>query len=137
MKKKQVRIVSDVLMFAVMCFLAGTGLLLHYRLVPGYRGGQGLTLLGLTRHEWGAYHFWAACILVFLVLVHLILGFTFIRSVIAAGRSWRWIALGLIGLLITLFFLLMPIERRGADAKGQGGRLRGTHAGRAIDSGRK
>jgi hypothetical protein len=58
--------------------------LIHYRLVPGSRGGHGLSLLGLSRHEWRAYHLWAAYLLLTLVLVHLALNFEFNKNVIAA-----------------------------------------------------
>lgn len=120
MNKKTIRVLTDLLMFVAMCFLAGTGLLIHYRLVPGYQGGHGLTLLNLTRHEWGAYHLWAAYLLLFFVLVHLILNFTFIRDVIACRKPWLMIILGLSGLIVTLFFLIMPVERKGGDTKGHG-----------------
>lgn len=120
MKKTAIKVLVDILMFIAMCFLAGTGLLVHYRLVPGNRGGHGLTLLDLSRHEWGTYHLWAAYLLLFLVLVHLVLNYAFIKNVIAAGKSWIMIVLGLAGLLITLFFLLMPIERVEGNTRGRG-----------------
>ena len=111
MKKTSIKAIVDILMFVAMSFLAGTGLLMHYRLVPGYRGGHGLTLLGLSRHEWGAYHLWAAYLLIFLVLVHIVLNLNFIRNTIALRKAWIMAVLGLIGLLVFLFFLVMPIER--------------------------
>jgi hypothetical protein len=80
-------------------------------------------LLNLTRHEWGAYHLWAAYLLLILVLVHLVLNFAFIRNVVACRRLWRMIVLGLIGLFITIFFLMMPIEQKGDDTKGRGRRF--------------
>ncbi|VGO19932.1 DUF4405 domain-containing protein [Pontiella sulfatireligans] len=129
MKKTAARIVTDILMFILMCFLAGTGLLIHYRLVPGNRGGHGLEMLGLTRHEWGAYHLWAAYLLLFCVLVHLVLNYAFIRNVIAAGKPWIMAVLGLMGLLITLLFLLMPVERTDDDTKGRGRRFQERHPG--------
>ena len=126
MNTKKVRIVTDIAMFAAMCFITGSGLLIHYRLVPGSRGGHGLSLLGLSRHEWGTYHLWGAYLLLFLVLVHMVLNFTFIKNVIAAKRTWVVISLGLIGAAIILAFLLLPIERTGGDdSQGHGLRLRG------------
>ena len=86
MNTKIVRIVTDIAMFGTMCFLAGTGLLFQYRLVPGFMGGRGLTVLGLSRHEWGTYHLWAAYFLLFLVLVHMALNYAFIKNCIAAKR---------------------------------------------------
>ena len=133
MKKKPIRVVVDILMFVAMCFLSGTGLLIHYRLVPGKRGGHGLTLLGLSRHEWGAYHLWAAYLLLFVVIVHLVLNFAFIKNVIVARKPWIMFLLGLIGLFITLFFLIMPIERNGDDATVLGGRHQGREANQKVD----
>ncbi len=129
MKKNAIRVIVDLLMFVSMCFLAGTGLLIHYRLIPGYRGGHGLTLLGLSRHEWGAYHLWAAYLLIFLVFVHLILNLNFIRNAIALGKAWFMVLLSLIGLLVVLFFLVMPIERKteGRRTHGRTGRGRQAH----------
>lgn len=88
MKKKPIRVVTDLLMYGAMCFVVGTGLLIHYRLVPGSRGGHGLSLLGLTRHEWGAWHLWMAYFLMFLVLVHLVVNLTFVKHAIALGKPW-------------------------------------------------
>ena len=115
MNNKTIRTVTDIAMYVTMCMVAGTGLLLHYRLVPGSRGGHGLSLLGLSRHEWGTYHLWAAYLLLALVLVHIALNYAFIKNCIAAKRTWVLVALGLIGAVILSAFLLMPIERAGGD----------------------
>jgi len=134
MKKTTLRVIVDLIMFASMCFLAGTGLLIHYRLVPGYRGGHGLSLFGLTRHEWGTYHLWVAYLLLFLALVHLVLNFAFIKNVIAAGKPWIIVVLGLMGLFITLFFLLVPIERTGDSEKGFGNRFKESQSSNELMS---
>jgi len=128
MNTKTARIVTDIAMFVAMCFLAGTGLLLHLRLVPGFMGGRGLTVLGLSRHEWGTYHLWAAYFLLFLVLVHMVLNFAFIKNVIAARRAWVMIGMGLAGLAIIFGFLFLPLKRTGTDAHEQGMRMRGSQA---------
>ncbi len=126
MNTKIVRTVTDIAMFGAMCFITGTGLLIHYRLVPGSRGGHGLSLLGLSRHEWGTYHLWAAYLLLFLVLVHMALNYAFIKNVIAAKRTWVVAGLGLIGAALISAFLLLPIERTGGDdSQGHGLRSRG------------
>lgn len=125
MKTVKIRTLTDILMYGAMCFLAGTGLLLHFRLVPGFMGGRDLTMLGLSRHEWGTCHFWAACFLLALVLVHIALNFAFIKNCIAVRRTWLVIVLGLAGLLITFFFLLLPVVRSSEEGHGQGLRKRG------------
>jgi cadmium resistance protein CadD (predicted permease) len=81
-------------------------------------------LLGLSRHEWGAYHLWAAYLLLALVLVHLALNFAFIKNVIAANWTWGAALLGLIGTAILAVFLLWPIGQSGEDSTGQGLRTR-------------
>ena len=130
MKNKTMRTITDIALYVAMSFLAGTGLLIHYRLVPGFRGGHGLTCLGLSRHDWGTYHLWAAYLLLALILVHLILNYAFIRNVVAAKKSWLVCVLGLLGLLLTALFLLLPVERSETNTQGQSERRRtggGTH----------
>lgn len=136
MKAMGFRTLTDILMYGTMCFLAGTGLLLHFRLVPGFMGGQGLTMLGLSRHEWGTCHFWAACFLLALVLVHMAFNFAFIKNRIAARRTWLVIVLGLAGLLITFFFLFFPVVRSGEEGHGRGLRKRGGQSGQVEAAGR-
>ncbi|MFA7171993.1 MAG: DUF4405 domain-containing protein [Kiritimatiellia bacterium] len=119
MNKKTIRVLTDILMYVTMCFLAGTGLLIKHRLVPGSKGGHGLTLLNFSRHEWGTAHLWAAYLLLALVVIHLVLNFAFIRSAVARDSSWLMFVLALIGILIALFFLVMPIKKTGED-KGHG-----------------
>lgn len=106
---KVIRILNDLMMYALVSFLFGTGLLIHYRLVPGYKNGHGLTLLGMNRHEWGDYHLWASYALLALVVIHLKINFTFIKNAIAKRRLWRLFVIGLIGPTIILLFLVMPI----------------------------
>lgn len=122
MTAKTLRTVTDLALFGAMCFLAGTGLLIHYRLVPGFMGGHGLTVLGFSRHQWGTCHLWAAYLLLLLLLVHLALNWTFIRNCIAAKRTWIAIALGLIGAAFVSAFLLVPVERTGDGSHRQGAR---------------
>jgi len=127
MNTKTARTVTDIAMFVAMCFITGTGLLIHYRLVPGSRGGHGLSLLGLSRHEWGTYHLWAAYLLLGLVLVHMALNFAFIKNCIAAKRTWVVAVMGLIGAAVISAFLLLPVKRGAGDGQeqGHGMRLRG------------
>ena len=108
MNNNSFRKYTDIVLFFVMCFLLGTGVLIHYRLLPGYLGGHGLTFLGLSRHEWGDYHLWAAYLLTALVVFHIVINFAFVKNIIALKKTWLMILLGLAGALILLFFLLVP-----------------------------
>ncbi len=119
MNHNTLRKYTDIVMFLAMCFLVGTGLMIHYRLVPGYLGGHGLTLFGLSRHEWGFYHLWTAYLLIFLVVVHVVLNFAFVKNVVASKRNWILAVLGLAGLIILLVFLIVPIERTEGGGHGE------------------
>jgi len=120
MKKNTVKSIADILMYFLICFLAGTGLLIHFKLVPGFQGGHGLTLLGLSRHEWGDYHTYAAYGIIALTSVHLFLNYAFIKNIIASKKKWLVAVLGIPGLAIILFFLFAPIERSEDDGRGHG-----------------
>jgi len=126
MNNKTMRTITDIALYVSMSFLTGTGLLIHYRLVPGSQGGHGLTFLGLSRHEWGAYHLWAAYLLLALILVHLILNYAFIKNVIARKRNWGLLILGGCGIIFTLLFLLLPVKQTETRTQGQNQRLRGS-----------
>ena len=77
MKRSVLNFAIDLVTFVVFLGLLDTGLLLRYVLPPG-SGHNGIGVLGLTRHEWGAVHFWLSVFTVALIGVHIAL-------------HWRWI----------------------------------------------
>ena len=117
MDTKRLRIVNDIAMWFVFCFMFGTGVLMHYRLTPGFKGGKGLSLLGMSRHEWGEYHLWAAYLFLALLCIHLTLNFSFIKNAIAKRTHWRYILILGSGLIIVAFFLFAPVSKEGHDQK--------------------
>ncbi len=80
----------DTLAFIALVAMTSTGLVLRFMLPPGSgrleAGGPGLgtgrrsitVLWGMTRHQWGDVHFWAAVVLLAILSIHLAL-------------HWRWI----------------------------------------------
>lgn len=66
----------DLIAAALMVAMVATGYILRFPLPP--RTNKSLSLWGLTRHEWGAVHFWISLGLLVLVVVHLCL-------------HWQWI----------------------------------------------
>ena len=82
-----INFVIDLISLLVLLALAATGLLLKYVLPPGSRGGRGLRLWDMTRHEWGDIHFWLSIVLAVLVIVHLALHWTWVCAVVA-----RWVS---------------------------------------------
>ncbi len=103
--------ITDLLLWFSFCFLLGTGLLIHYRLIPGSQGGHGLTLFGMSRHEWGDFHLWASYIFLAALVFHLSLNFNYIKTVIAQKTNWRMAALFVLGIAIVILFLVSPISR--------------------------
>jgi hypothetical protein len=109
----------DVITGTVLASMVGTGIL------PGIRGGRGLTWLGQGRHFWGDVHFWLAVALVALVIVHLALHFSWIKScwrrfvgTLTSPMTW---ALALAGVTLMVLPLIIPVEQgRGGQGRGRG-----------------
>jgi hypothetical protein len=96
------------------CFLAGSGWLLDRRLPSGRGAGGGrMALLGMSRHDWGAWHAWAGYGVAALVVAHLALHWRWLVMIAAARKPWR-LALGLaLGLAVAGFFVFAPVSGQG------------------------
>ena len=96
MKRTTLNFVVDSAGFLNLLLLAGTGTILKWVLPPGsggghgqgFRGGRGQQevklVLGLGRHDWGDVHFLLAMLFLLLVLVHLCLHWSWIKT---CGKS--------------------------------------------------
>ncbi len=76
MNRTKVNFTVDTVIFFVFVLLVATGLLIRYVLPEG--SGRFFTQFGLTRHDWGAVHFWLGLAMITGVAVHL-------------AMHWRWI----------------------------------------------
>jgi len=109
--------ILNALLWIVFCSMSGTGLLLAFRLPPGSRGGQGLSAMGLSRHEWGDIHTWLSYAFLALILTHLALHWRWFWQVAARRRAWP-LLLGIgAGILLLLWLALQPVEKGGRHAK--------------------
>ncbi len=124
MKRGQVNAVIDAATLVVFMCLASTGLVLHFQLPPGSgdlvgRGsGRGSLqqpvdlLWGLTRHEWGNYHYWIALALLAVLSVHVLLHWKWIVCIVRGQHTdssgWR-MALGLIALVMVTLAVSLPL----------------------------
>ncbi len=104
MKRGTLNFIVNLISFCVLVALAFTGSIMKWVLPPG-TGGHGRTLTGgrgreevkylwsMTRHEWGNIHFILALLFVFLMVVHIILHWTWIKNYFksllgSSGKTW-------------------------------------------------
>jgi len=107
---------SNLALYLGFCGLAGTGLLMKYRLPPGSRGGHGLSALGMTRHEWGDIHLWLAWAVLAITMLHMALNWRWLRKIAARG-SWTPLLGGLaFGGIVLAMPLVLPVTRPPAAA---------------------
>lgn len=106
--------VFNALIWVNFCGLAGTGLLLAWRLPPGSRGGRGLSALGWGRHDWGDLHTWLAYAFLALIVVHLALHWRWFWQIAARKRRWP-LLLGVGGGLVLIVAMAVLPVKQGAD----------------------
>jgi hypothetical protein len=97
MRRTTLNFVVDAISLVDLLLLAATGVILKWVLPPGtgghgqgFRGGRGehiKDLWGLGRHDWGDVHFVLSLLFVFLMLVHLFLHWTWIKTCFASFFS--------------------------------------------------
>jgi len=109
--------ILNALLWLVFCAMAGTGLLLAFRLPPGSRGGQGLSAWGLSRHEWGDFHAWLSYAFLALILTHLALHWRWLWQVAARKKRWPLLLGFGAGLALLVVLALQPV---GDSGKHQG-----------------
>ena len=112
--------VLNALLWLVFCGMAGTGLLLAFRLPPGSRGGAGLTAMGWGRHDWGDVHTWLSYGFLALIAAHLTLHWRWFWQVAAKRRAWPLLAGIGAGLLLMIWLVSQPVEKRGGHGGGHG-----------------
>jgi len=92
MRRTTVNYIVDTVAFLNLVLMIATGIILKWVLPPGSGGGQGhgfrggrgpddvKQLLGLGRHDWGDVHFVLSLLFTSLMLIHLILHWSWIKT---------------------------------------------------------
>lgn len=83
MRRNALNFTIDALFFLAMLAMAWTGVIMRFILPPGSGGrGGGMhgTLWGWSRHDWGDLHFWLAVTGVALLLVHVLLHWSWVYA---------------------------------------------------------
>ncbi|MCK4781405.1 DUF4405 domain-containing protein [Candidatus Parcubacteria bacterium] len=85
--KRKLNLIINIISFFVFLFSAFSGLIL-WKIFPsgsGFRGGRGITedniFLGLFRREWSDIHIYTSLIFAALVIIHLILHWSWIKNI--------------------------------------------------------
>lgn len=89
MKRTRINFLVDLLGFLFLLALVATGLLIRFTLPPK-SGHSGLTVWNMDRHEWGDIHLFTSLALFAIVILHLVLHWGWVESVLFARRSQRW-----------------------------------------------
>jgi hypothetical protein len=107
--------VTNLLLYLSFCGLIGTGALIEWKLVPGSEGGHGLTVLDMSRHEWGDIHFWLGGTCIGATLFHLVLNWPWLKKIASSGKAWRLLGGLGAGLIIIFGIYLLPLEQQTRD----------------------
>lgn len=115
----------DVIAFVEFAFLTTSGILIQYSLPE--RSGHSMTVWGLSRHQWGDWHFYLALFLFATLALHIVLHWKWIIN-LTRGRpsdaSGRRLLLGVFGLVVVIMLasapLLSPVEGEPVQRGGHG-----------------
>lgn len=86
MKRWQISIIIDALMFVFLSVITGLGLLIKYLLLPGEKSKElygvtyKFTWSGLDRHEWGTIKLYLALFFLLFLILHIVLHWTTIKN---------------------------------------------------------
>ncbi|MCB2154363.1 DUF4405 domain-containing protein [bacterium] len=110
MNRTKTNFFVDAVALAAFLFLTTTGLLMRYTLPPGSggrHGGEGTSVWGLTRHDWGGVHFWIAVGMLVVLAVHLLLHWRWILAVVRGKPREAQGGRALIGVFATLALIVL------------------------------
>ena len=109
MKKTKKNFLIDAIAFVCFVFLVSTGVVMYVNLPPGSKTNA---IWGLDRHQWGEIHFWLAVVFLGILILHLIMHWRWIVSLVKGKRkegSGRRILYGLIAFFALLIIAAAPI----------------------------
>lgn len=109
---KNIRIVLNLALYLGFALIIGSGLLLYFKLPPGFQGGGGLSCLGWTRHQWEQFHAIVAFVWTTLLIIHLIFNWNWIYNIICRNKVPFACLFVLVGIVLTISFLFLPISQK-------------------------
>ena len=121
--KKHANTILNAVLYLSFCGLAGTGLLLEFRLCEDSHQ----SVLGISAEDWSDLHEWIAYVFLATVALHLALHWAWIKN-LAAKQAWATALTLAVGVGLVLGLLLAP-----GQAPGHGGHNRGHEKARDLD----
>ena len=115
--KKYANIILNAVLYLAFCGLAGTGLLLEFRLCEDSHG----RVLGIAAEDWGDIHEWTAYTFTAILALHLALHWAWIRN-LATKHAWATALAVAAGVCLVLGPLLAPERAAGHGSHGPGPR---------------
>ncbi len=116
--KLWIRRVLNLLLWLNVCFLAGSGLALFTRMPHGPQG-RGLSLWGLSKHDWGEVHAWAGIVFAVLVVAHLVMAWPWLKNAAAKRHLWPVVGGLVAGIALAAALIFGPITQ-GEGGVGEG-----------------
>jgi hypothetical protein len=116
MKKANINLVLDFILFILLITIASIGLLIKYVLLSGkdqwvkYGSNSDASFLNLDRHQWGEIHLIIGLLFIFILIIHFILHWKMISKIyidLIKSRKIR-LAFSMSIIAITLSLLLFP-----------------------------
>jgi uncharacterized membrane protein len=120
-KRTLLNLIVDLAAAVLLLGMIATGYILRFPLPPGTNKSH--ALWGLTRHCWGSVHFWISAALLTVLLLHVVLHWQWLVSVVAKRLGWaapsgkRAVQIGLIAVaaLAGVSLLLVWITDRSVE----------------------
>ena len=109
MKKTKKNFLIDIVAFISFVFLVSTGVVMYYNLPPGSKNNA---IWGLSRHDWGDIHFWLAVVFLGILVLHLIMHWRWIVSLVKGKRkegSGKRVLVGLIAFIALIAIAAAPV----------------------------
>ena len=109
MKRSSLNKIVDSSGFLLFVVMASSGLVMEFLLPP--RSGQRLSVMGMTRHDWGDFHLIVAYLFLAVMALHLALHWRFVLEVVRGEKrtmsGWRF-AFGAVSFLLIGLIAILP-----------------------------
>ncbi len=110
-RKAKLNFIVDSMGYLAFLFLISTGIIMEFILLPGRErvANDPTTLMSLSRHDWGEYHFWASVIFISAVVIHLFLHWSWLVGIFRNFMRQKPVTVLTAALLLPLIVAAIPL----------------------------